>query len=300
LKTAVQVANQSKQQALTPIDLQPSGDPDKAARKAEEDRAKLAAEQQRLAEQYARQQGQLITATAEFQNDKDKLRYEQMRELAEQSFELEKSLMDAKFDYEMAGMNEIHAKNKRNEKELLEIQMRSTRRLSEATARVTEAGMKINAAKALRAASQQAAALLPAEGAAAMGGQGNVQNYLRRLAFLETRIRNVPNAEGSGAMGYFQTKGPFHQEALAASGGKNSRSANYSESAAAVEGWIKRHRPRAYEAIVAGRFDDASRDSTSSKAVLDASRSSSASLRDWRSPACFCGHAGSSGASDPS
>jgi tape measure domain-containing protein len=257
LKTAVQVANQSKQQALTPIDLQPSGDPDKAARKAEEDRAKLAAEQQRLAEQYARQQGQLITATAEFQNDKDKLRYEQMRELAEQSFELEKSLMDAKFDYEMAGMNEIHAKNKRNEKELLEIQMRSTRRLSEATARVTEAGMKINAAKALRAASQRAAALLPAEGAAAMGGQGNVQNYLRRLAFLETRIRNVPNAEGSGAMGYFQTKGPFHQEALAASGGKNSRSANYSESAAAVEGWIKRHRPRAYEAIVAGRFDDA-------------------------------------------
>jgi tape measure domain-containing protein len=257
LKTAVQVANQSKQQALTPIDLQPSGDPDKAARKAEEDRAKLAAEQQRLAEQYARQQGQLITATAEFQNDKDKLRYEQMRELAEQSFELEKSLMDAKFDYEMAGMNEIHAKNKRNEKELLEIQMRSIRRLSEATARVTEAGMKINAAKALRAASQQAAALLPAEGAAAMGGQGNVQNYLRRLAFLETRIRNVPNAEGSGAMGYFQTKGPFHQEALAASGGKNSRSANYSESAAAVEGWIKRHRPRAYEAIVAGRFDDA-------------------------------------------
>jgi hypothetical protein len=85
----------------------------------------------------------------------------------------------------------------------------------------------------------------------------NVHGYLQRLSFLETGIRNVPNEQGSGAQGFFQTKGPFHGEARAASGGKNSRSSNYNESAEAVEAWIKRHRPLAHEHILAGRFDAA-------------------------------------------
>jgi murein DD-endopeptidase MepM/ murein hydrolase activator NlpD len=87
--------------------------------------------------------------------------------------------------------------------------------------------------------------------------EANLAGYLKRLSYLETRIRNVPNAEGSGAQGYFQTKNAFHQEATAASGGMNSRSANYAESAKAVAAWIKKHRPVAYDHIAAGRFDQA-------------------------------------------
>lgn len=66
---------------------------------------------------------------------------------------------------------------------------------------------------------------------------------MERLAWLETRRRPIANAQGSGAMGYFQTMGPFHREAMAASGGLNSRSTNYAEAAAAVGAWIRRHRP---------------------------------------------------------
>jgi hypothetical protein len=91
------------------------------------------------------------------------------------------------------------------------------------------------------------------------GGSGGSDGYLKRLAFLETRIRNVPNAEGSGAMGYFQSMGPFHQEATAASGGLNSRSGNYQESSRAVWAWIQKHRPKAAAAIKAGRYDEADR-----------------------------------------
>jgi hypothetical protein len=93
------------------------------------------------------------------------------------------------------------------------------------------------------------------DGGGSAGGGGGVTGlagpYLKRLAFLETRIRNVPNAEGSGAMGYFQSMGPFHQEATAASGGLNSRSGNYQESSRAVWAWIQKHRPAAAAAIQA-------------------------------------------------
>jgi murein DD-endopeptidase MepM/ murein hydrolase activator NlpD len=95
------------------------------------------------------------------------------------------------------------------------------------------------------------------------GGGGEVAGlaggYLKRLAYLETRIRNVPNAEGSGAQGYFQTMGPFHQEATTASGGLNSRSGNYGESAKATWAWIQKHRPAAAAAIQAGRYAEADR-----------------------------------------
>jgi hypothetical protein len=98
-------------------------------------------------------------------------------------------------------------------------------------------------------------------GGSAGGGEvaGSAGGYLKRLAYLETRIRNVPNAEGSGAQGYFQTMGPFHQEATSASGGLNSRSGNYGESAKATWAWIQKHRPAAAAAIQAGRYAEADR-----------------------------------------
>lgn len=91
----------------------------------------------------------------------------------------------------------------------------------------------------------------------AAAAETNLAGYLKRLSYLETRIRNVPNAEGSGAQGFFQTMNAFHQEAASASGGKNSRSGNYNESSDAVKAWISRYRPAAYEYIKAGKFDAA-------------------------------------------
>ena len=95
-------------------------------------------------------------------------------------------------------------------------------------------------------------------GGSAGGDVGSAGGYLKRLAYLETRIRNVPNSEGSGAQGYFQTMGPFHQEATAASG-LNSRSGNYGESAKATWAWIQKHRPDAAAAIKRGDYQAADR-----------------------------------------
>jgi hypothetical protein len=98
-------------------------------------------------------------------------------------------------------------------------------------------------------------------GSASRGGavSGTPAGYLKRLAYLETRIRNVPNAEGSGAMGYFQAMGPFNQEAIAASGGISPRDPDYNRSAQATWAWIQKHNSRAAAAIKAGRYDEADR-----------------------------------------
>lgn len=98
-------------------------------------------------------------------------------------------------------------------------------------------------------------------GSASGGGavSGNPAAYLKRLSYLETRLRNVPNAQGSGAMGYFQAMGPFTQEAIAASGGISPRDANYGRASQATWAWIQKHNPRAASAIKAGRYDEADR-----------------------------------------
>jgi hypothetical protein len=90
-------------------------------------------------------------------------------------------------------------------------------------------------------------------------GGGNTAGYMRRLAYLETRIRNIPNAEGSGAMGYFQAMGPFNQEAIAASGGISPRDPDYKRSAKATWAWIEKHRPQAAAAIKRGDYETADR-----------------------------------------
>jgi len=247
-----------QQQELQKVELQGDDKAEKARQKELDDAEKLAERRRRDAEEFARQEGQRITASAEFRNERERLSYELAKELAESNLDHQKAMIDARFDYELAGMDGLHAKHKRNAKELLEIELRGIKRVADAETAMTNAALKVKAAQAMRQAKQQAAQLLPQEQAVGGGSSGGrMQGYLRRLSFLETGIRNVPNAQGSGAMGFFQTKGPFHGEALTASGGMNSRSGNYSEAAGAVEAWIKKHRPKAYDAILAGNFDAA-------------------------------------------
>ena len=226
-----------------------------------EERARQSAidQAQRDAERGADQQRQLITATAEFQNKKDELRFQHLETLYSGELDHAMAMIDAKHDYELAGANEINARQLRYYKEQKDIQLRNLRSVRDAMTKMQDAQMRLEAARRSKAAVERAASIMPAEGAPAAGGGGNANltGYLTRLSYLETRLKNVPNAEGSGAMGFFQTKGPFHGEATAASGGKNSRSSNFAEASQAVASWIEKHRPEAYSAILGGQFDKA-------------------------------------------
>jgi hypothetical protein len=89
--------------------------------------------------------------------------------------------------------------------------------------------------------------------------QARVDGYMKRLAYIETRIRNIPNAEGSPGRGYFQAFPAFSKEAIAASGGIDPRDPNYNRSAKASAAWIRTYNKRAWAAIQAGRYDEADR-----------------------------------------
>lgn len=231
----------------------------KVAAKKEKEQQEALERAQRETENYARQQAQLITATADFQSKQDESRFQHLESLAMGELDHAKAMIDAKHDYEIAGANEIHTRQLRYYKEQKDIQLRNVRSVRDAIAKIRESEIRLETARRVKVASEQAAMLLPTEGATATstGANANLTGYLTRLSYLETRLKNVPNAEGSGAMGFFQTKGPFHGEATAASGGKNSRSANFTEASQAVASWIQKHRPEAYSAILAGQFDKA-------------------------------------------
>jgi hypothetical protein len=100
-------------------------------------------------------------------------------------------------------------------------------------------------------------------GSAAPRGGGAVSGtpagYLKRLAYLETRIRNIPNAEGSPGRGYFQAFPAFSGEAISASGGIDPRDGDYNRSAKATWAWIEKYRPAAAAAIRRGDYDTADR-----------------------------------------
>ena len=89
--------------------------------------------------------------------------------------------------------------------------------------------------------------------------QARVDGYMKRLAYIETRIRNIPNAEGSAGRGYFQAFPPFASEAKAASGGIDPRDGDYGRAKQATEAWIRVYNKKAYAAIKAGRYDEADR-----------------------------------------
>ena len=82
----------------------------------------------------------------------------------------------------------------------------------------------------------------------------NMAGYLTRLAYLETRIRNIPNAEGSPGMGYYQAFPAFTQEAIQASGGLSPRDADFTTASKATMAWIKKYNPKAFDAIISGDF----------------------------------------------
>lgn len=100
----------------------------------------------------------------------------------------------------------------------------------------------------------------PAGGGAMPGEpQGIAYRYLDRLAYLESRHKNVPNQEGSAGRGYFQAFPEFNAEATAAAGGISPRSANYRQSMTAVWAWIQKYNPRAAQAIQRGDVATADR-----------------------------------------
>lgn len=99
----------------------------------------------------------------------------------------------------------------------------------------------------------------PATPKATVTPQARVDGYLKRLAYIETRIRNIPNAEGSPGRGYFQAFPAFSSEAIAASGGIDPRDANYGRSAKATAAWIRTYNKPAWAAIRSGRYDEADR-----------------------------------------
>jgi hypothetical protein len=94
-----------------------------------------------------------------------------------------------------------------------------------------------------------------AGGSAAVSG--TPAGYLRRLSYLETRLRHVPNAEGSPGRGYFQAFPAFSSEAIADSGGIDPRDSSYDRAAKATWAWIQKRNPRAAEAIRRGDYDTA-------------------------------------------
>ena len=85
------------------------------------------------------------------------------------------------------------------------------------------------------------------------------QGYMKRLAYLETRIRDIPNSQGSEGRGYFQAFNAFDQEATAAAGGISPRDSNYDNAAFASWKWIEKFNKPAAKAILAGRYDEADR-----------------------------------------
>lgn len=99
----------------------------------------------------------------------------------------------------------------------------------------------------------------PAAPKATVTPQARVDGYMKRLAYIETRIRNIPNTEGSPGRGYFQAFPAFSSEAIAASGGIDPRDSNYSRSAKASAAWIRVYNKKAWAAIQAGRYDEADR-----------------------------------------
>jgi hypothetical protein len=99
----------------------------------------------------------------------------------------------------------------------------------------------------------------PAAAKQSVTPQTRVDGYLKRLSYIETRLRNIPNSEGSPGRGYFQAFPPFAAEAISASGGIDPRDPDFNKSAKATGAWIRTYNKPAWAAIRAGRYDEADR-----------------------------------------
>ena len=166
LEQAKVAQEQAQQVATTAGFNQPSLPPalpesvdDKEKAKKEKDAEDLAKQQQALAERAADQQQQLILKTAEHRARLTELGYEAERDLTNERFEEAKRLIDYEYDYRLARANEVQAVQLNLEKKLAQARINSLRAVSERGLMLREAQMKVDTAKAQRAAASQAAAI---------------------------------------------------------------------------------------------------------------------------------------------
>jgi tape measure domain-containing protein len=171
LVTAQKVAKEIGLDKPTPGATTETETPDEAALK----------KAQQEAEKAANQQQQLAMDAAKRQNDLDKARFEHLITMNESDFDHWKSLQDDKFNYEIAGMNSIEARQRKFQKDLQDIEIRRIETIRKA---------ELEAAKAVQ--ESQAAARVSA--AAGGGVTGLYQGSTGVSSGAHFDIRNADNS----------------------------------------------------------------------------------------------------------
>jgi tape measure domain-containing protein len=175
--------NQVKQETeLQNIDLS-GGDSDAEAKKAEQERLRIASEEQRRRIEAANHDNALMQIN--FQKD---------LQLTDAGFEHKKNMIDALHDYEMSGLNDMEARQKKFEKDLQDVQLQRVNAVRQALQKAVEAQVATQAAANVsRAAGGPAALALPGP----TGGGG---------AF-DTGMRTGPSSANGGSA-------PYHQDIM--------------------------------------------------------------------------------------
>jgi murein DD-endopeptidase MepM/ murein hydrolase activator NlpD len=133
---------QKKNQQLQQQGITGAETPDEAALK----------KAQQAAEKAANQQQQLAMDAAKRQNDLDKARFEHLITMNESDFDHWKSLQDDKFNYEIAGMNSIEARQRKFQKDLQDIEIRRIETIRKAELETAKAVQESQAAARVSAA----------------------------------------------------------------------------------------------------------------------------------------------------
>jgi tape measure domain-containing protein len=116
--------------------LPPGGGDDAAAKKAAAEAARLASQQQQNA----------IDA-ANLQNALDKARYDGLTTLGDQAFQHATSLIDARNNYELAGLDSIASRQEKFQQDLQKIELDRIDTVRQATQKAVEASLKFTAAQ---------------------------------------------------------------------------------------------------------------------------------------------------------
>jgi tape measure domain-containing protein len=156
---------------------------DAAAKKAEQDRLRIAAERQRMA-----------MAAANFENSLAQLGFQEKLQLTDEEFAHRKNMLDTLHEYEISGMNDMQARQKKFEKDLEDVQMQRVDAVRKALQEVSEARLATqaaaNVATAASVSGAPAAPVLPGP----TGGGG---------AF-DTGMRTGPSRSIGGSADYHQ------------------------------------------------------------------------------------------------
>jgi tape measure domain-containing protein len=144
-----------------------------AARTAKEERKlqdDLTKNKKNNAEKLANQAQQLDIDAAKRQNALDKTRFDHLLKMSEAEFEQWKSLQDAKYDYEIAGLNSIEARQLKFQKDLQQIEINRIETIRKAAQAVAEAEQEVVATERTAAAAKGGMASTGG-GAATTGGK---------------------------------------------------------------------------------------------------------------------------------